>query len=493
MTTKNRLVRFRDFLPANTLDTLTKSAAQDDAPLFSPASPQQAKYLLHTMFSPPCQLHEACEEERLGSPVFPFDSEYDKYSKDELAPSSCRLGSSRPAFRGITNLVTGAKSSSKNDNAFGRHGEQSGYDSKKHTIDPTMESVPASPARLHHNVSTVYVSPSHTALSSLAVSMDADLFSPSGSLKTTQSVAKTETSNTTTAFRALQNLEWLSFDFIASCESAAQLVRIATVLESCGQCPSLLRFARQRLDTLHGNNGAIHACNEQCNSVREEISGHYEATEGSSSLVMSEGSSSLVMSLSTTDAENEDDAYRNTSSYISAPSAAFSTHTDSSNRIGRGPSSTEKHLRGKVQRLMLIIEENGKQAAEKTPLLHEQHSDPLPSDHLGDNPTSSQNLLRSIEHLRAHNLRLQLEIKDRSAEYAKDLRTYARVEQELTSEIKRLEKLADATATEATKSAEEMFQSQLTMLRQLLTAAQDDRNDMVRAIQRALGRTEKVT
>jgi hypothetical protein len=218
--------------------------------------------------------------------------------------------------------------------------------------------------------------------------------------------------------------------------------------------------------------------------VGEEISGHYEATEGSSS---------LVMSLSTTDAEHEDNGNRNTSSYISAPSAAISTHTaGSSNRSGHGPSSTEKHLRKKVQRLMHIIEENGKQATVKSRAMDEQCMDPLPSDHPGDNPASSQNLLRSIEHLRSHNHRLQLEIKDRSAEYAKNLQRYAGVEQELTSEIKRLEKLADAAATEATNSTKEMFQSQLSMLRQLLKAAQDDRDDMVRAIQRALGRNEKV-
>lgn len=158
------------------------------------------------------------------------------------------------------------------------------------------------------DVTTILLTPSSTDLSSLANSMESNLFDSSRSFfQTPQShdhhspptsllqlpVRPTTPALTVASFPTLEKSDWLSFDFISQCDRASQLVRITTALQSPrnnNMYPSLLRAAQNRLTQLH----QLQHHHQECTDRR------FEATPISDNSDSDSDSSSLVMSISTT-------------------------------------------------------------------------------------------------------------------------------------------------------------------------------------------------
>jgi hypothetical protein len=476
-TSRQRLVRFRDFLPPSIID---EAVSADAEPLFSPTLHPPSK-LLHSIFSPTKGNHGSESQRSFLLPPLQF--------QQQQLPVT-RTPQSQSARNNNRETTTSPKTQHNTKTAAIPRGEQdepSIYSSvvKPHQQSPSMR-----------NVTTIFVSPSHTALSSLAVSMDADLFSPYSTKTTREDESKSQKTHlsqrsTTTAFRTLEKMEWLTVDYITTCESVSQLVRIITVLEDAAY-PSLLRAAQERLSALHSD-----PCLSP-NSVLVNLSStsHNEDDVCPSGNNTTQSSSSLIMSISTDNEEshnNQSTTFHK--SFLSAPSVAHSIVAKPSSF--QGFSATEQQLWEQVQRLTQTIAEMEQTGADD---FYQQLLLPDPSKEAAaeleklQEHTDVEELLQSIEQLRERNRNLQEQIQRQTTDREQKLQHSAAVEKRLSTELQELEaQLAMSTAT--SKAAEQHFHRQHAHLHQLLSATQAnlqriqaDRDALIQCLLQAVGR-----
>ena len=461
----SRRVRFRDLLPAG-------SAPPPDDPVFSPTERDGAHQpqVLHSIFSP-------CQE--AAAPA--------------LAPLLKLQQQNHPPYEFVAATGSG-------DLVTPRKAQQHRGDNHN---DPNNKKKQQSPASFG-NVSDILVSPSHTALSSLAASMDVSL----GSRSPAAAINNNNKSivSTSTAFRTLEKMEWLKLSNIQKCSSLPQLIRIMSVLQSeRTPYPSLLRAAQERLITvrrpLPSNNDV-----EQQQRILSPDTVMADLTKSSmtdASYVLGKSrtnsatqsdTSSLVMSLSTDAEEEEAILFGQLDSQQPEPISRPSAVADTSN-------AKERELRQQVERLTQTIIE-----MEQVPLLDhssyryqnlQEKNESQMLRNLQQQPDDADitELLQSVEVLREQNRKLQEQIQRETSEREQKHRASADVEKRLSLQVQQLQAQLTQSRDKSVR-AESSFQRKQFELNQLLRAAQRnlerikaDRDAMVQCLLQATGRT----
>lgn len=507
MTSRRRLVRFRDLLPASVVQRA--SGAIDDEPLFSPTIEQPK--LLHSIFSPTNEngVENQGNRDREGlsflSPLF------------KMQPRQHSTQNSHTALRPVINQCdrTTEDLNSANGAKVTAYGEQTMAPTtplRKNSEPCLYSSVVKNPGRLQQrspsipDVTSIYISPTHTALSSLAVSMDADLFSPL-STKTVRDVDLSKNSvksahSTTTTFQMLEKTGCFTFEHITTCKSVSTLVRIISVLESSfcePKYPSLLRAAHKRLLALHGlpenssdsriSPNTVMASDLFSSALPADSNCHNNTTQTSSS---------LIMSISTD--RDDESHYTSPPTNISPPSQAPSATELSASRFhptatDRGFSETELHLWKQVQRLTQTIAEMEQTGADDFyhRLLLQNQDEPKEVETLEEH-VDNKELLRSVEQLRERNHKLQEQIQLETAAREQKLMQSAAIEERLSVELKQLQNQLAETA-QASTATETHLQRQHERLQQLLFTTQanlrriqSDREALIQCMLQAVGR-----
>jgi len=457
----SRRVRFRDLLPAG-------SATPPDDPVFSPIDRDGTQpQVLHSIFSP---------SQEAAAPA--------------LAPLLKLQRQNHPSYEtfaatGLGDLVTPRKAQKhRGDN---------------HN-DPNEKKKQQSPASFG-DVSDILVSPSHTALSSLAASMDVSprSRSPAAANNNNKSIV-----STSTAFRTLEKMEWLKLSNIQKCSSLPQLIRIMSVLQSERiPYPSLLRAAQERLITvrrlLPSNNEEQQQRLLSPDTVMADLTkssmtdASYMLGKSRTNSATQSDTSSLVMSLSTDAEEEEAILFGQLDSQQPKPIFRPSTVADTSN-------PKERELRQQVERLTQTIIE-----MEQVPLLdhssyryqnlQEKNESQMLQNLQQQSDADITELLQSVEVLREQNRKLQEQIQRETLEREQKHRASADVEKRLSLQVQQLQ--AQLTQSrDKTVRAESSFQRKQFELNQLLRAAQRnlerikaDRDAMVQCLLQATGRT----
>lgn len=352
-------------------------------------------------------------------------------------------------------------------------------------------------------MSGILISPSNTALSSLAVSMDfSSLCSPT-TTSIMMNTSDTSTKSATTAFRTLEKMEWLQLEYIQQCRSISQLVRIIAVLQAERQSyPYLLRAAREQLCTLRGPLLHKSSINEQTqqpsspDTVIEEVirscttgsccsgMGQFNAQQSCET----QSHSSLVMSLST-DADDEQVTLRSLSI---RPSPRAESIVDPT------VTTAQLELQEQVKRLTQTIIE-----MERIPLLNTSHAYNIlqkenecrmVAQHHVQSGANIEEFLKIMEDLREQNRKLEEDYRNEKMAHASKSQANADIEKRLSMQLKNLQ--AQLTAScDKSKKAECNFQRKQFEMNQLLRNAQRhlervkaDRDAMIQCLLQATGR-----
>lgn len=489
-TSSSRLQRFRDFLPAAILEKVVLQH-DDTEPLFSPTC--QQPNLLHSVFSPN------------GGSGFQRNVLRTKYQTspngEEPSPNENATDATKapPAGKNGAARITNERLHKRTDG------------------DTTKLPQPSSTGP---DLTSIFVSPTHTALSSLAVSMvDPELYihtSPHSFQHQASSSPRQE--------------EWLTVDGIASCVSVSQLVRTVTALEgSAADYPSLLRTARERLRAVRGfgistsgspnsvMDDTFHSVLNQTFMSAAALHDDDDACAVTSQDKTIQSTSSLVMSISTDASNNEENTAPSPtfevkattkSNFSSISPASLATNRKHVRAVvpattgdtnTRGLSATEQQLWDQVQRLTQTIaemEQSDHFFKTATSLqAHQQIDSPLAQEQsLSEHVATANELWQSLEELQGQNRRLKEQLQQESDIRGEKLRHSAAVEKRLSADIRQLE-MQLATASQTSHAAQDQHQRQHAHFQRLLMSTQAnlqrvqaDRDVLIRSLSEEVGR-----
>jgi hypothetical protein len=478
MTERQRLVRFRHLVPASSPE-----------PIFSPTDKESSAPVLHSIFSP-----SNYQQETNGRNVLflSLTQQHQVGDQEENVESlqSTKDNVSDAETVGAGNFPVNSRSESPTLPAT----NLSGYESQLHTTTPIAKErshrTPRSrKSQTFNDISQILVSPTHTAISSLAVSMDASLQS---------SAANKSVKSASIAFKTIEKMEWLKLESILACESVPQLIRIISVLDNEEKYPALLKAARTRLNALRagilpqlpGNNSpnsVLAVAETSLDLSMQTTAENCTAVKHSPAPVSVQ--SSLVMSISTDDEDEEKVAVNHPANNASFWSLAPRT-------------DNEKRLFEQVRRLEQTIIEMEQLQVQSTDELARRINDAKATKEteiemerrIVGEQTDTDELLQRIQALQERNHRLQQEIDLEMAERAHAHEQSAALEQRMAHHIQQLQ---DELRKEqsSSKVAHRVFQRKDFELNRMLKTAKAnlgkmkaDRDAMLQCLLDATGR-----